>query len=100
MKNTSFERIWTKTSVTRILKEYLRSTSGFPYICLRSREFKSIWENPKHRERIAKLSFEFSGIRAKMIPDSLFHEYGLDFQEAIQLRTEFLKHEIKRLSAK
>jgi hypothetical protein len=104
MKNTSFKRLWTKTSVKRILKEYLASPSQFPFICLRSKEFEGLWRDYRHRQKISDLAFQFSAIPIGNLgcakTSVLFNKDGLSREEYQKLRIDFLKHEIKRLSNK
>jgi len=96
MKNTSFKRLWTKTSLKRIRKEFVLHYSGF--ICNASLEFSDLW-NSGHRVEIIRLAKEF------VIPmgDDGVGADGLLFGDSYrrrrkEIRLEFLDHEIKRLS--
>jgi hypothetical protein len=99
MKNTSFPRLWTKTSVKRILKDFKKG-NDFSFLCNRSPEFKSIWE--KHENELRKLVQDFVG--DGYMPDFsvLFDEraYSKMKSTRFQIRLDFLKHEIARLSTK
>lgn len=104
MKNTSFKRIWTKTSVKRILKEFEKTDKQF--LCHVSDEFKNIWSDLDHRLKIRdlakKIDTDHWRVNSEMFPSStscLFY-FMLGRTDGHSIRIKFLEHEIKRLSRK
>lgn len=109
MKNTSFKRLWTKTSLKRIRTAFANSHISFSYgfLCLGSREFKSIWNS--HKNEIRNISKDFLGekdwernnsFEKSFKCDTLFYPGRGGSEGRKELRLEFLDHEIKRLSEK
>jgi hypothetical protein len=93
MKNTSFKRLWTKTSVRRIRKEFIKNHphTGSSFICHNSVEFKKIWHVYWHK--LLKLAKRFNKIDIGNV-DVLFEN------SSYECRLDFLDHEIRRLSKK
>lgn len=99
MKNTSFKRRWTKTSLKRIRAEYVKNIQYKGYfLCHTVPEFKELWK--KFKSEIIANAVVFSGdaryVGNPTWSDCLF--YGpLDSAEH---RIKFLDYEIARLSKK
>ena len=104
MKNTSFERVWTKTSVKRILKQYLECDECHnTYLCNVCPEFKSLWDNEEYRREIHALAKD-AQITTSISRDAFAGSCALfnyPFEPTQRkLRINFLNHEIARLSKK
>lgn len=103
MKNTSFKRLWTMTSLKRIRKELQMDTQS-TFLCVASLEFKAIWR--EYQKEIKTLAESFIGSPLGRIDvfNSLFRDGGNNFPAAREarrkIRLEFLDHEIARLSKK
>ena len=106
MKNTSFERVWTKTSIKRMLKTYVEKIKNdlvwTYFLCNSCPEFKLLWENEEYREQILMLAKK-SNItnyigRVNTSSSALFISHNNENQKRIRIK--FLQHEICRLSKK
>lgn len=95
MKNTSFKRLWTKTSVKRILAEYKESDVEF--LCYASAEFADLWADSGHQKKIKTLAKKFGKGVVYECGEGLFYT---DYSNSREIRIVFLEHEIMRLSAK
>ena len=94
MKNTSFARRWTKTSLKRILKEF-QAQHYWGFLCIASREFASLWYD--HKAEIYELAMQFDANAANHHKD---HTHSCLFytNNNREIRIAFLKHEIARLT--
>ncbi len=98
MKNTSFARRWTKTSVRRILKEF--KDAPHKYLCIASLEFYHLWND--YRCQINELARNLNPSLYEGYEDSinvLFPSNQSPY-DTRRYRIEFLEHEIKRLTKK
>jgi hypothetical protein len=97
-RNTSFEWVWTKTSVSRILERYI-SLPDSTYLC-DVFEFRYLWEKYKQELRELGESFDSYNVTPKDSVCFFRGQFSLGYGGARKVRIDFLKHEIKRLTKK
>lgn len=95
MKNESFKKLWTETSIKRILQDFLKSDHS--YICLASVEFNHLWSIPKNRRCLRRRVDKFRPGLTNLTGNCLMY---VPVYHEKEVRIQFLKHEIKRLTKK
>jgi hypothetical protein len=99
MKNTSFKRLWTKTSVRRMLRAYKKHEIS-SFLCHVSSEFANLWDNKEHKKQIIERAQKFDPKEAAFgVGDEyrcLF--YTRSHSKGRKTRIKFLENEIVRLT--
>jgi hypothetical protein len=99
MNQETFDSIWTADFVQRVLREYKARDTDF--ICLGSDTFAKLW-SAETKPYIAKLALDFHKEPLEVwhpgLGGCLF--YVDDTRGEREVRLNFLKHEIKRLTTK
>ncbi len=96
MKNTSFKRLWTKTSVRRMLRAYKKHEIS-SFLCHASSEFANLWDNMEHKKQIIELAQKFdpkyaaSGIECACL-------FYTPLAGDRNIKIKFLENEIVRLT--
>lgn len=97
MKNTSFKRLWTKTSVKRMLSEFKKHESRF--LCHASSEFANLWDNQEHKKQIIERAQKFNPELAAFGIECTCLFYSHSHSEGRSVRIKFLENEIERLTS-